>query len=307
MSWTVAESLLQLDREIKAKYPGRSTRSDGFIGDAAHRGRGSAHNPDNDGIVRAGDWTSTDTAGKQIPGFGAEILEAAKKHPSALLVIHQGKIWSRNHGWRERKYNGSNPHTTHVHVSLLNNIEGKFTAKQLADAASSTRAWGVSGSVAPAPAPSPGLPSTGVSGSMRKGSRGDDVAALQRNMNRVFPAYSKLAVDGIFGTATDKVVREFQRRVGVTVDGIVGPVTLRELGKHGIQLGGAPSPAPAKPVRYRVVTKTLPLVGRAGPSKTSRQTMSAHRGAILSIVETRNGWARSTGGHWYSMQYLKRV
>lgn len=212
MSWTVAEPLRQLDREIDAAYPNRSTRSDGFIGDAAHRGRGSAHNPDHNGIVRAGDWTSTDTAGRQIPGFGAEILEAAKKHPSALLVIHQGKIWSRNHGWRERKYSGSNPHSTHVHVSLLNNVEGSFTAKQLADAASSTRAWGIgSGVDAPAPMPPPGLPSTGAAGKTVAQMAAEVIAG--RHGNGHTNRQRSLGVD----SATYAQVRaEVNRRTGTT-------------------------------------------------------------------------------------------
>lgn len=141
MSWHVAASLRTLDREITAAYPDRSEASDGFIGDAAHIARGSAHNPDRNGTVRAGDWTSHDKRGRPIPGFGDTILQAAMRHPAALLVIHNGHIWSRNHGWRKRVYRGSNPHRNHVHVSILNNIEGSFTARQLADAATNTSPW----------------------------------------------------------------------------------------------------------------------------------------------------------------------
>jgi peptidoglycan hydrolase-like protein with peptidoglycan-binding domain len=37
-------------------------------------------------------------------------------------------------------------------------------------------------------------------------------------------------VDGTYGAATERVVREFQRRAGLMVDGIVGPNTWTRLG-----------------------------------------------------------------------------
>lgn len=57
---------------------------------------------------------------------------------------------------------------------------------------------------------------------IKKGSRGDDVAILQRKLN--------LIADSIFGPITDEVVREFQKSHSLTVDGIVGPKTWDALG-----------------------------------------------------------------------------
>lgn len=51
----------------------------------------------------------------------------------------------------------------------------------------------------------------------RKGSRGDAVKTIQANVG-VF-------VDGDFGANTDRAVREFQRKKGLVVDGIVGEKT----------------------------------------------------------------------------------
>jgi len=59
---------------------------------------------------------------------------------------------------------------------------------------------------------------------------GDDVRALQTRLNLLYPSYSSLMVDGVFGPATDKVVREFQLRSGLVSDGVVGPATRRALG-----------------------------------------------------------------------------
>lgn len=79
-----------------------------------------------------------------------------------------------------------------------------------------------------------GFPPAPASGNLQRGSTGARVSALQSGLNRVFPAYSKLGVDGQFGPATEGVVKEFQRRVGITADGIVGPVTTQKLNSFGV-------------------------------------------------------------------------
>lgn len=66
---------------------------------------------------------------------------------------------------------------------------------------------------------------------------GEDVKLLQKGLRRVFPAYAgHLQVDGFFGPATDKAVRQFQDRAGLKVDGIVGTKTRAALRKHGVKL-----------------------------------------------------------------------
>jgi peptidoglycan hydrolase-like protein with peptidoglycan-binding domain len=70
------------------------------------------------------------------------------------------------------------------------------------------------------------------------GSRGDDVKQLQALLNRDYPAYSKLAEDGIFGPQTEAVIREFQRRAGLSVNGIAGPETLAKLDELTVQGDG---------------------------------------------------------------------
>lgn len=57
---------------------------------------------------------------------------------------------------------------------------------------------------------------------IRKGSRGGEVATLQHALN--------LIADGIFGPITDEAVRDFQRTHNLAVDGIVGPKTWAALG-----------------------------------------------------------------------------
>lgn len=67
-------------------------------------------------------------------------------------------------------------------------------------------------------------------GTLRKGDRGATVGDLQHILKTVYRAYAgHLKEDKVFGPATDKAVREFQRRAGLTVDGIVGPKTAARL------------------------------------------------------------------------------
>lgn len=63
------------------------------------------------------------------------------------------------------------------------------------------------------------------------GSRGPQVAELQRRLKHAYASYAgDLEIDGIFGPETEAAVREFQRRTpGLVVDGIVGPATAAAL------------------------------------------------------------------------------
>lgn len=79
-----------------------------------------------------------------------------------------------------------------------------------------------------------GMPVVPTGATLRMGYSGDGVRALQAGLNRVFPSYSQLVVDGDFGPATYEVVRQFQRRSGLTADGIVGPATWAALRKVGV-------------------------------------------------------------------------
>lgn len=61
---------------------------------------------------------------------------------------------------------------------------------------------------------------------IRRGAKGDLVAQLQTFLSK---DGSTLAIDGIFGPGTQSAVRAFQKRYGLTIDGIVGPQTWGKL------------------------------------------------------------------------------
>jgi hypothetical protein len=65
---------------------------------------------------------------------------------------------------------------------------------------------------------------------LRRGSRGPAVAALQARLNQGFPDFAELDVDGVYGSGTESVVAEFQRRRGLPADGVADTGTLAALG-----------------------------------------------------------------------------
>jgi len=69
--------------------------------------------------------------------------------------------------------------------------------------------------------------------------RGDDVASLQSQLSEM--GFNCGRVDGIFGSETESAVKEFQKSVGVKVDGRCGPATIMSMMRlKKIVSGGAP-------------------------------------------------------------------
>jgi len=70
--------------------------------------------------------------------------------------------------------------------------------------------------------------------------RGDDIAALQSRLTEM--GFNCGRVDGIFGALTENAVKEFQKSVGVKVDGRCGPATIIALLRlTKIVSGGTPT------------------------------------------------------------------
>lgn len=63
---------------------------------------------------------------------------------------------------------------------------------------------------------------------LKQGSTGTDVSTMQKKLKNW--GYYSGSVDGIFGSQTKEAVKYFQRKNGLTVDGVVGKNTLNALG-----------------------------------------------------------------------------
>ena len=102
---------------------------------------------------------------------------------------------------------------------------------------------------------------------LRRGSKGEDVSALQSALNQY--GYG-LAVDGSFGPATQAAVRDYQSKNGLKVDGIVGTNTAGALGIGASAAAASTNPtneasAPAQPSLYAPAGQTAPTYA-ANPS-----------------------------------------
>lgn len=149
MAWRVANSLQTLLGQFNALAPTRNKVSDGSIGDTNHQNRTSDHNPwYGPGIVTARDFTH-DPARLSMHWVADTLV--AHRDPRIKYVIWNRRIWNPAAGWRA--YTGANPHTSHLHLSVV-----------ASPACDSTAAWA---GFIPGPPPPPEVPEVELSTSMR--------------------------------------------------------------------------------------------------------------------------------------------
>lgn len=128
--WTLAPCLVKLRSQINAAYPARSKASDGTIGDAAHAKTKSEHNPDAGGVVRAFDITHDPAHG--LHGTSLALKLVSSRDPRILYVIWNRSI-ARSYAkpgipaWTWAKYTGPDPHTNHVHLSVVADARANST------------------------------------------------------------------------------------------------------------------------------------------------------------------------------------
>lgn len=116
----IAGSLDMLRLQIDTVWPGRNKSGDGWIGDAAHQSRKSDHNPwviDSKGnkVVTALDITHD-------PKTGVDCNRLAKflqLDPRVKYLIWNGQIFNPQKNPKWQKYKGTNPHSHHIHISVL--------------------------------------------------------------------------------------------------------------------------------------------------------------------------------------------
>ena len=97
-------------------------------------------------------------------------------------------------------------------------------------------------------------------GTLRRGSTGSAVRALQSYLRQLAAYYTgqpDVTVDGTFGPATETAVTAWQRRAGLTADGVVGPLTWQSIYDNAIRLGTSGPVARAAQVPVPASTLTL--------------------------------------------------
>ena len=93
----------------------------------------------------------------------------------------------------------------------------------------------------------------------RNGSRGEEVRKIQQRLSEL-GLYSG-SVDGIYGAGTEKAVRAFQKRKGLTVDGVAGPATLKALEiSQTVSAGGSVSDSD-----YQLLARIISAEARGEP------------------------------------------
>ena len=211
MSWHLAPSLVQFRAEVDKKWPKRSKKSDGTVGNAAHAATKSDHNPNRRNSVNAIEITN--------PGVNPDVVIAVvKKHPSAAYVIFNRHIYSATDGWVKKPYAGISPHTTHLHISI----------KQSVKAENSTVKWFTTPAkpvVKPVvkPVKKPALPKYPGANKLKVGSKNTAVKVVQTAVGN--------PVTGTMTPADIKDVKRFQRLRPKLwpADGVIGPKTYASL------------------------------------------------------------------------------
>ena len=123
------------------------------------------------------------------------------------------------------------------------------------------------------------------------GSRGPDVAELQRALNDARVVDPPLVADGAFSAATGRAVRAFQRRAGIAADGIVGPDT-----RNALSMGGGRPSTPEQ--QGELATRIATAVGAQVPAEAAAQAAggpgaAGGDSASVSVGDARAGGAAS--------------
>ena len=123
--------------------------------------------------------------------------------------------------------------------------------------------------------PTPIVISTGAPSlqTLKTGSQGDLVKALQTKLKEL--GYYSGAVDGEYGSSTAAAVKEFQRRNGLTADGVAGEKTLSKLYTSGTAVSAATAKPTATPASS---TAAIP---------TSQTLKTGDKGAAVSAMQAR--------------------
>ena len=101
---------------------------------------------------------------------------------------------------------------------------------------------------------------------LRKGSKGNEVKEVQRRLKQW--GYYSGSVDGVFGAGTRAAVIAFQKKNGLTADGVVGKATYKALGmtaSYNVLAGGGSGGSTYTSSDLYLLAKTIYAEGRGEP------------------------------------------
>jgi hypothetical protein len=136
MAWRLVASLGVYIEQINQLAPGRSRASDGTIGDAAHQVTMSDHNPHlvaglgPTPVVTAADITHDPAHGCDC-GTVADELRVSRDARIKYVIFSRRMFSSYASSgyppWTWRPYGGSDPHTNHSHLSVVDDARADGT------------------------------------------------------------------------------------------------------------------------------------------------------------------------------------
>jgi hypothetical protein len=200
----VAASIGTLLSQCNTFAPHRSRISDGTWGDAAHQAEGSNsdHNPWYKGIVTAVDITHDPKRGMDCGELANGIV--LSKDVRHKYIIWQMRIFEFRTAFKDSNrwapYNGRDPHTSHLHLSVMPNPTCEWL-----------NPWNI-----------------WMFTVLQFGNWNERVVLLQQRLNQFIDA--RLIPDGMFGEKTLAAVITYQQRNKLTPDGIAGPLTQSRIG-----------------------------------------------------------------------------
>jgi hypothetical protein len=129
-TWRAMNSLLVLRDQVNVIAPNRSKASDGLVGDADHQATNSDHNPHFVSGVGSNIVTALDLTHDPVHGFDsyafAEVLRRNRDRRIKYVIsnrqIFSSYVSGSRAAWAWGPYTGSDPHTNHVHTSVLDAV-----------------------------------------------------------------------------------------------------------------------------------------------------------------------------------------
>ena len=132
----------------------------------------------------------------------------------------------------------------------------------------------------------------------RRGSTGDGVAQLQEKLQGW--GYYSGEVDGVYGSKTEAAVKAFQRKNGLTEDGVAGPATLAAMGISGGGSGARDNDVALLARLISAEARGEPYVGQVavGAVVLNRVEHPSFPGTLAGVIYQSGAFSCLQDGQW---------